>query len=308
MRILLTGASGLVGSNTAVAAERRGHTVHGLVGSWSGAIPGLATVASVDMRDLAAVTVAVLDFFPDAIINAAAMSEPARCETDPDGSRALNVLLPQKLAELAHHLSCRFVHISSEQVFAGTRAPYAMADATAPINTYGRQKVESEKLVHAAAPEFAATVRAPLLMGNSLGGTRSVHERLFADWAAGRTAKLFTDEIRQVCTADNLADVLVELCERRDMNGVFHWAGAEAVSRYELGTCIARHFGVATESRIETALLAGTPAAAVRPANLALDLKPLAGLLKTRVQAIGEQLESLSVPVAARAWWNALPK
>jgi len=306
MRILLTGASGLVGSNTAVAAERRGHTVHGIVGSWSGAIPGLATVARMDLRDFAALTTNVLEFFPDTIINAAAMSEPARCENDPDGSRALNVLLPQRLAELAHHLSCRFVHISSEQVFAGTRAPYAVTDATSPINTYGRQKVESEKLVHAAAPEFVATVRAPLLMGNSLSGARSVHERLFADWAAGRAVKLFNDEIRQVCTADNLADVLVELCERRDMNGVFHWAGAEAVSRFELGTRIARHFGVSDEGRIETALLAGTPAAAMRPANLALDLKPLAGFLKVRVQSIDEQLETLDVPRAARAWWSAL--
>lgn len=308
MRILLTGASGLVGSNTAVAAERRGHTVHGIFGSWSGgAIPGLVSAARIDLRDLAAVTTAVLGFFPDAIINAAAVAEPARCEADPDGSRVLNVLLPQRLAELAHHLSCRLVHISSEQVFAGTRAPYAVGDAASPVNTYGRQKVESEQLVQAAAPGFVATVRAPLLMGNSPGGTRSVHERLLADWAAGRTARLFTDEVRQPCTAENLADVLVELCERDDMGGIFHWAGAQAVSRYELGLRIARHFGVPVAGRIERARLAGTPAAATRPANLALDLKPLAGRLTTRVQTLDEQLDGLRVPASARAWWTALP-
>jgi dTDP-4-dehydrorhamnose reductase len=307
MRILLTGASGLVGSNVAAAAERRGHTVHGLVGSWSGgAIPGLASVASIDLRDLARVTTAVLEFFPDAIVNAAAVAEPARCEVDPEGSRALNVLLPQRLAELAHHLSCRLVHISSEQVFAGTHAPYAVTDATSPVNTYGRQKVGSEQLVHAAAAGFAATVRAPLLMGNSPGGTRSVHERLFADWASGRSARLFTDEIRQPCTAENLADVLVELCERDDLRGVFHWGGAEAVSRHELGLRIARHFGVPAAGRIEEARLAASPAAATRPASLALDLKPLAGRLTTRVQTLDEQLESLRVPVSARAWWGAL--
>ncbi|HEY5553225.1 MAG TPA: sugar nucleotide-binding protein, partial [Opitutaceae bacterium] len=205
-------------------------------------------------------------------------------------------------------LSCRFVHISSEQVFDGTHPPYARADAPSPVNTYGRQKVESEQLVHAAAPDFSATVRAPLLMGNSLGGTRSVHEGLFANWSAGRSVRLYTDEVRQPCTADNLADVLVELCERGDLNGVFHWAGAEALSRFELGSRIARHFGVPAVGRIETALLAGSPAAALRPANLALDLKPLAGFLKTRVQTIDEQLETLRVPLAARAWWSALPK
>jgi len=307
MRILLTGASGLVGSNTAAAALRRGHSVHGIVGSWNGgAIPGLASVARIDLHDLAAVTTAVLEFFPDAIINAAAVAEPARCEADPGGSHALNVLLPQRLAELAHHLSCRLVHISSEQVFDGAHAPYARDDAVSPVNNYGRQKVESERLVHAAAENFAATVRAPLLMGNSPGGTRSVHERLFADWAAGRTARLFTDEIRQPCTAENLADALVELCERPDMRGVFHWAGAEAVSRHELGLRIARHFGVPAAGRIEETRLAGSPAAATRPANLALDLKPLAGRLTTRVQSIDEQLETLRVPHAARTWWGTL--
>lgn len=309
MRILLTGASGLVGSNVAAAALRRGHAVHGIIGSWDGcAIPGLASVARVDLRDLAAITATALEFFPDAIINAAAISEPARCETDPDGSRALNVLLPQRLAELANHLSSRLVHISSEQVFDGTRAPYACDDTVSPVNVYGRQKVESERLVHAAAPHFAATVRAPLLMGNSPGRARSVHERLFADWTAGRTARLFTDEIRQPCTAENLADVLVELCERTDMCGVFHWAGAEAVSRHDLGVRIARHFGVPAEGRIEPALLAGSVAAASRPADLSLDLKPLAGTLTTRVQTLDEQFETLRVPHAAREWWSSLPK
>jgi dTDP-4-dehydrorhamnose reductase len=283
--------------------------VLGIIGSWNGgAIPGLASVARVDMRDLAAVTSAVLELFPDAIINAAAVAEPARCEADPEGSHALNVRLPQKLAELAHHLSCRLVHISSEQVFSGTRAPYARKDAVSPVNVYGRQKVESERLVHGAATKFSATVRAPLLLGNSPGGTRSVHERLFADWAAGRTARLFTDEIRQPCTAENLADVLVELCERADLCGVFHWAGAEAVSRHELGLRIARHFGVPPAGRIEEARLADSPTASSRPADLALDLKPLVGRLTTRVQSLDEQLGSLRVPQAARSWWSALPK
>jgi dTDP-4-dehydrorhamnose reductase len=135
-----------------------------------------------------------------------------------------------------------------------------------------------------------------------------VHERLFADWAAGRTARLFTDEIRQPCTAENLADVLVELCERADLCGVFHWAGAEAVSRHELGLRIARHFGVPPAGRIEEARLADSPTASSRPADLALDLKPLVGRLTTRVQSLDEQLGSLRVPQAARSWWSALPK
>src|SRR5262249_49119929 len=134
-------------------------------------------------------------------------------------------------------------HLSSEQVFDGTKpTPYARTDAPSPINLYARQKLESERAVHAAAAEFAVTLRAPLLMGNSVSGKRSTHERLLADWAAGRTPRLFVDEFRQTCTAENLAEVMLELCERRDFVGVFHWAGAELIDRHTLGVRVREHF------------------------------------------------------------------
>ena len=306
MRVFLTGASGLVGSNFAEAAARRGHEVAGVVGRWDGGeLPGVRRLLRIDLRDAAAVAASTLSEFPDAIVNAAAVSSPALCDDDPDGSDRVNVRLPEQLAQLANHLSARFVHVSSEQVFDGTRAPYGHADPPAPLHLYARQKVESERLVHVAAPEFAVTVRAPLLMGNSPGGHRSVHERLFLDWAAGRVASLYADEIHQPCLADNLAEVLLELCERCDLLGVYHWGGAQAASRHELGLAIARYFKV-PEKLVAAVRLAGTTAAANRPADLRLDLHPLVDRLKTRPEAIGEQLERLNVPPAARAWWHAL--
>src|SRR5262249_8750831 len=154
---------------------------------------------------------------------------------------------------------------------------YARADPVSPINLYGRQKLESERLVHAAAPEFALTLRAPLLMGNSVAGKRSLHERLFAEWAAGKTPRLFTDEFRQPCTAENLAAAMLELGERTDFRGVFHWGGAELLSRHALGLRIREHFKL-TESQapLATAVRADVPGAAQkRQACLALDLSPL---------------------------------
>lgn len=223
MTILLAGASGLVGSAFARAATRRGHRVTGLVGSFPGDIEGLHAQRRIDLADDAATTSAVLDVFPQAIVNCAAISVPEQCEKQPAVAQALNVRLPATLARLAHHLSARLVHLSSEQVFDGARAtPYRANDPVSPINLYGRQKLESERAVHDAAAGFAVTIRAPLLMGNSAAGRRSLHERLLADWAAGKTATLFIDEFRQPCTAENLAEVIVELCERTDVRGVNH--------------------------------------------------------------------------------------
>ena len=306
MKIFLTGASGLVGAAFARAAERRGHRVVGIVGRFTGDLPGVAERRTFDLADETALTSAVLDAFPEAIVNCAAISEPAAVDVDPARAQALNVALPATLARLAHHMSARCVHISSEQVFDGALiAPYRTDSATGPINLYGRQKLESEQAVHAAAPEFAATVRAPLLMGNSPGGRRSMHERLFSDWGAGKAVQLYADEFRQPCTGENLAEVLLELCERRDLCGVFHWAGSELVSRFALGLAVREHFKLPPERApiISVSRAERPEIARGRQACLALDLAPLMGKLKTRPQTVAAQLAELQVPPAARSWY-----
>jgi dTDP-4-dehydrorhamnose reductase len=304
MKLFVLGASGLVGGAFAEAAMRAGHHVIGTVGSFSGLVSGVDELLPLDLTEEAAVATSVLQAKPAAIINAAAISEPAKCDDDLALSQKLNVALPALLARLAQQLNARFIHLSSEQVFAGDRPPYAVTDPVAPINTYARQKVESERLVHSASPKLSVTVRAPLLMGNSPGGKRSLHERLLADWAAGKTPVLYTDEFRQTCTAQNLAAALLELCTRPEITGVFHWAGAELLSRLELGIRIRTHFRLPESAAPlkPTDRAANPKAAASRQANLALDLRPLSQLLKTPVETFAQQLSTLVVPPHLRAW------
>src|SRR5690606_37710113 len=293
------------GSAFARSAARRGHQVIGVVGQSDARIDGLAEAKRLDLRDRAATERAVLELFPDAIVNCAAVSRAADCERDPEGSRAVNVLLPEQLALLSRHLFATLIHISSEQVFDGSRESYGNADTPSPINEYGRQKVESEARVRELAAEFATTLRLPLLNGNSPSGRRSLHEALFEAWARGEGATLFEDEIRQPCLADNAADAMVELCERSDLKGLFHWAGADALSRWEMGQAIAARFGL-PETLIRRARRGDDPRFAGRQARLALELAPLAGKLKTRPQRFADQLDSLVVPKPFRAWYSAL--
>lgn len=308
MNIFVTGVSGLVGSAFARAAARRGHRIIGTVGSYPQPVAGVATLVRLELRDEAATTAGVLEAFPDAIVNCAAVSDPGQCEERPETSERLNVALPAQLARLAQHLNARLIHLSSEQVFDGQSAlPYSADDPVMPINLYGRQKVASEAAVLQAAASLAVTVRAPLLMGNSATGARSTHERLLAGWVAGRTAKLFTDEIRQTCTAENLAEVMVELCERNDVHGVQHWAGADPISRHELGLRVREHFKlsereapIAAVARRDAPELSGR-----RQACLKLALGPLAAKLKTRPQTFSEQLAELKIPEPVRAWYFA---
>ena len=306
MKLLLTGASGLVGSAFAQAATRRGHHVIGLVGTYTGNVPGLAEKRALDLTDEAALTAVVLETFPEAIVNCAAISEPAQCDADPARAQALNVALPEQLARLAHHLSAKLIHLSSEQVFDGTSAEaYTVKSTVKPLNLYARQKAESERLVLAAAPLMSVTLRVPLLTGNSLTAQRSLHERLFAAWAAGQTPRVYTDEFRQPCTAGNLAELMVEILERNDVRGVFHWAGADLLSRHELARRIRAHFKLSETSAPLIALSRADDlrTASKRPACLGLDLKPLAGVVKTPIETFAAQLDQFIIPPACRAWY-----
>jgi len=307
MRMLLTGASGLLGSAFARSATRRGHQVHGTY--CSGTIPAgsLAKSHRIDLRDQAKLEALVLELFPDAIVNCAALADPARCQADPERSRQLNLELPQRLAQLARHLFAKLLHISTEQVFDGrAMEPYKVTDKPRPPNTYAKHKRESELRVLEAAAEFTTVLRVPLLNGNSPSARRSLHERLFAAWAAGERTALFTDEVRQPCSAENAADAMVELCERRDLKGsVFHWAGETALSRFEIGSQLVKHFALPPEL-IQAAERGDDPRFAKRQASLAIDIQPLSGKLKTKAQAFEAQLESLNVPEPCRAWYNAI--
>ncbi|MEO6002819.1 MAG: SDR family oxidoreductase [Opitutus sp.] len=305
MKVFLTGSSGLVGAALARAASRRGHHVVGVVGRYRGDLEGVAEKLTMDLTQPELVKRSLLDVFPDVIVNCAAISEPAACDADPIGSEAMNVGLPRILAEVATHLGARLIHISSEQVFDGEReTPYAEPDEVRPINLYGRQKLASERDVLRAAPT-TAIVRAPLLMGDSPGGRRGLHERMLLDWSAGRTPRLFTDEFRQPCTAENLAEVLLELAERPGEAGVFHWAGMELLSRYDLGIRIREHFKLSEhDAPIITVSRSAVPdIARGRQPCLAIDLNRLAARLKTRPQTIAEQLGGLKVPPPCRDWF-----
>ncbi len=306
MHILVTGATGLLGNAFLRAARRRGHTLTALVHRTP--LPEATPVDRVlegDLTDRNWVLREVLDTFPQALVNAAAVSSVAACEAEPERAQALNVEAPALLAQLAHHLSAPLVQVSTDMVFDGERGDYAPTDPPAPANLYGWQKLEAEKAVVKAAPDFATVLRLTLLNGNSPDGRRSLHEKLFGAWSRGEEVRLYTDEIRQPCLADNAAEVLVELCERGDLTGIRHWAGADRLGRWEIGRRILEHFHL-PESLIGAVSRRDSPQGRKRPPDLTLDTGTLRSKLKTRPQTFGEQLEALAVPPPAREWYHSL--
>lgn len=299
MRILLPGASGLLGSALARLAAEHGHEVIGIVGRWPAPVPGLSRQVSLDLGGREDLARLFRECAPDWIINTAAIAEPAACDAAPDLAERINVGVPARLATLARETGARFLHVSSEQVFDGETPPYSIASPVRPLHRYGRQKAAAEQLVLATAPA-ATVVRAPLLFGNSLGGRRSVHEKFLEAWAQGRVMRLFTEEVRRACSAQSVAAALLEIAERRELRGILHWAGADAVSRYAMGRAICAHFGF-PETWIEPTPRAAMPDfTATRPRDLTLDLAPLDRVLCVRPERFDDTVAALVLP----AWWR----
>ena len=208
---------------------------------------GIGRVVPLSLTDDKTLTRTLLDEWPDAIINCAAISSPDSVNKSPRESHALNVEATARLAEISAHLGARFLHVSSDMVFDGTQSPYRSTDSPNPMSEYGRQKLEAEKRVLAATDENLVVLRVTLLNGNSPSGMRSPHERILNGLATGSPPILFDDEIRQPSSAANVAEAMVELLERPNLNGLFHWAGSEEVSRYELGLRILERFGFSAD-------------------------------------------------------------
>ena len=286
------------------AVLRRRYDLISFSGNGSDDLKGIGPVSALRLTDDKSLTRTLLDEWPDAIINCAAISSPDTVNESPRESHAVNVVGTARLAEIAAHLGARFLHVSTDMVFDGTKSPYRSTDIPNPLSEYGKQKLEAEKRVLATTDENLVVLRVTLLTGNSPSGKRSPHERILNGLAANAPPLLFDDEIRQPSAAGNVAEAIVELLERPNLNGLFHWAGSEEMSRYELGLRILDRFGFSSERIRRGMIEEAPPGIENRPTHLGFELSPLVGKLKTRPADLEEQLRDLIVPAHLYKWYR----
>ena len=145
VKVALFGATGLLGWSVGQAVLRRRHELLSFSASGSDDLTGVGLVRSLSLADDESLTRILLDEWPDAIINCAAISSPDTVNRSPKESHLINVEATTRLAEIAAHLGARFIHASTDMVFDGTQSPYRSTDMPNPLSEYGRQKLEAEK-------------------------------------------------------------------------------------------------------------------------------------------------------------------
>ena len=268
-RILVTGASGLLGINL----SQEMMTEHEIVGVDRGKLVNAPfKVLKVDLLD-AGVVDSILDSAqPEWLINCAALADLDACEDDPDLARRLNTDLPAQMAKACKARGVSFVHISTDAVFDGEKDGfYTEEDAPNPLGIYSKTKLEGERAV-LSEDENAIVVRVNFY-GWSLGGRRSLAEFFFRNLTNNKSMSGYTDVVFCPMLVNDTARVLVKML-KNGLGGLYHLVGPQAMSKYQFGVEIARKFSL-EESEISPKSILSSSLSARRAHNLCLSTHKL---------------------------------
>jgi dTDP-4-dehydrorhamnose reductase len=222
--VWITGAGGLIGNYLVQTAARFAPDRK----------PVAFTRSDLDITDFLAVKERFRRSAPEAIIHCAAMSRSPDCQAQPALARKTNVDGTRNLAKLAAEIP--FVFFSTDLVFDGRTGRYAELAAVNPLSVYAETKVQAEQAV--LANPLHTVVRTSLNSGRSPTGDRGLDEQVRKAWEAGKTVRLFTDEFRSPIAAEVTARAVWELLNY-GARGLYHVAGAERLSRWQIGERLA---------------------------------------------------------------------
>jgi dTDP-4-dehydrorhamnose reductase len=217
MKVLITGAAGLVARHFAHRLERD-HEVLAL------------TRSDLDISQPEAVNERVFDFRPNLIINGAVV-QVDEAEENPARADAVNVRGPGFLAVAAHRAGAELVHFSSQYAFAGEpvgRAPYTIADEPRPVNRYGRTKLAGEAAVRAACPA-SYIVRTSWVYGS---GKNSFLCTVHDDLRARRRVRVIDDIWSSTTYVKDLIERCLEIVQCR-RHGIYHVVNDGVCSYYD---------------------------------------------------------------------------
>lgn len=269
VRVLLTGATGLLGYNIIYHLVEKGFDV---IATYRNTVlkaeSNVSKWVKIDLENLEEIVKTLGNIRPDVIIHSAAYTDVDGCEVNKDKALKINYFASRAIASSAAKIGSTVVYVSTDYVFDGDKGGYREDDAVNPINYYGLTKLLGEVAISSLLPENSLIVRTSGLYGFSPTGKKNFGVQALENLVKGKEVYAFYDQYLSPTYAFFLAEKIVECVEKR-VTGVLHIAG-ERLSRYEFAKALARIAGV-DETLVKLVSMRDAKLVARRPRDSSLD-------------------------------------
>lgn len=275
LKLLVTGASGLLGHRIVQLALEKGNEVYSVYKEHPTNL-GKPIKLDLTVKDQVSMTFAELK--PQAIIHTAAYADVDGCEIKRDLAWKVNAEATKHIARASARVGSHLTCVSTDYVFDGERGYYSEEDQPNPISYYGYTKLMGEEFVKEYANEWCIA-RPSVIYG-------WFREKLnFATWLLsnldkGKEVKVLIDQHVSPTLNTNLAGMVLEISERK-ITGILHTAGATRVSRHEFAIELAKAFNL-SEDLIKPATTNEMSWSAKRPKNSSLNVNKAMTLLSQK--------------------------
>lgn len=311
-RILITGGSGLFGSNASLLL-RNDFEVYSTY--WQNPVQfnGVNTL-KLNLREFIDVADVLNQVKPQIVIHGAAETNVDSCEKHRESADSLNIDVPRKLARACRDTGTVLVHISTDAFFNEKGRFFIESDQPTPLNYYGETKLLGERAVQEEMPENSLIVR------TNFYGWNAQDKLSFGEWIAkamieDREIPLFTDVSYSPIYVGVLVDAIIALVQKNQF-GTFNIAGSQSLSKYEFAQLLCKTFGF-SGNRLKPQSVANAGLVAKRSSGMALSVKKLQDALpkidlsiETGLKNFREDLVTFGLPKALKGlhWQDSWAK
>jgi dTDP-4-dehydrorhamnose reductase len=285
MKILVTGASGLLGINFCLATAEE-HEVLGVFQS--------NPIKSEDFRAIQAdltnpeeLKQLINQFEPNLLVHCAALANLGYCEKNQTDAHLVNAILPGEIAKITANSNCKLISISTDAVFDGIIGNKSEEDSPNPQSIYGKTKLAGEILVLENDPN--AIVARVNFYGWSISGKRSLAEFFINNLRKKNPINGFSDVFFSPLYVNHLISILLDM-NNKDLSGLFHVVNSENISKYDFGIQLAKVFGL-NPNNISPISVNDANLIAPRSNNLSLNVQKLSSALGYSVPSIEAGIE-----------------
>jgi dTDP-4-dehydrorhamnose reductase len=295
-RILVTGASGLLGSCVCAELSNQGFRAIGLSNKISIRIPSVEAL-KFDLSETGKIYNIISGLKPAAIVHCAAQTNVEWCEVNPADALLLNCQASAALAKSASGIP--FIYISTDSVFDGETGLYDESAPPNPLNVYAASKYAGELAVAREHP-------APAILRTNIFGFNPQPRLSLAEWiieelAHNRSIGGFTDVIFNPLYTRDVAAIIGRILST-GLTGLYHAASPEPISKLEFAAKLAAAFGL-DRDLVRPATLDGARFTAMRPKNTSLAASKLFRELQQSMSSIDDGIARLYSD-----WRNGYPE